>query len=485
MKKVQMTFFTETNNVRFPSIQLTKDNWDDYHHKVSFNVYLHSAQTNYLHLGTIKILDDSTKETVLPKQFDKLPPNYCSLGQSMEYYENIKKYCPSNFEEVLEALNDVAFDDDIAKTFEGIEGFQTALLRFGSAEIAFKEAKNLLLYDLRTITDDIEFSYEVQLEGASDKHKVNFNFNKTEHLPYRINVLIGKNGTGKTSYLGGMVKSISGVKNKQGFLPHYPLFSKVIAISYSLFDDFPKPPNSTVFNYRYIGLRAGEEDIVSDEKLGQKLRAALFAIIDDNRDDQWYEIINEIIPLKDLGLSTANDLNKEWVSSISYEKAKRLSSGQSILLFILTELIATIQDKTLILFDEPETHLHPSAIAQLMNGFYNILSMYESYAIISTHSPIIIQDVPSKYISVFERHGNLPIIKRLAMESFGENISEITSIAFGTVDVKELYKIYLEKMVNEGFDSLEAINYFFDDKLSFNAQLYLAALVQINRNEKS
>ena len=270
-----------------------------------------------------------------------------------------------------------------------------------------------------------------------------------------------------------MVNSISGVKYQSSFSPYNPLFRKVIAISYSLFDDFPKPEETTVFSYKYIGIRSKDEEIVSDEKLGEKLRKSLFIILKEDRSHLWFGWVSKIIQLENLGINYSVDLTETWIENLSYKNAKRLSSGQSIILFILTELIANILDESLILFDEPETHLHPSAIGQLIIVFHQILSYYNSYAIISTHSPIIIQDIPSKYITIFDRTGDSPIIRKLPLESFGENISTLTSRVFNTLEVKELYKMFLEKLSNQSIEDIESL---FENELSINAQLYLAAL---------
>ncbi len=75
---------------------------------------------------------------------------------------------------------------------------------------------------------------------------------------------------------------------------------------------------------------------------------------------------------------------------------------------------------------------------------------------------IEIQDVPSKYITVFERLDNLPIIKKLPIESFGENLSALTNTVFETNDVQELFKkhfktlkrlLHSEKEINKLFSN--------------------------------
>lgn len=471
-----------SNAVVYPCLIFIQDNWDDYGFKTTYRIYYYRGFNDYEEVGDIKILDRTSQTTVLRDSFTNLDDNKCSLGQSLEYYENMKRIFPTTFGEVLYSLRDVALFDNISKEFEPEEGYRLSLMRFGSADKAFNDAKLLMYENVRRETEELYFTYSSKIKEASEAHVVSFDFKKTEDLPFRINVIIGKNGTGKTQFLGSLVNAISGLEDKRNFAPFIPLFNRVIAISYSLFDDFPKPQETTIFSYKYIGLRSNKEEIVSDERLSEKLQTAFKLIIKNDREYEWYSIINKIIPLEQLGLTSPAEIDNEWITEISYNQTKRLSSGQSIVLFILTELIANILEESLILFDEPETHLHPTAIAQLMNCFSEILSTYKSFAIMSTHSPIIIQDVPSKYIYVFERMGNLPIIKKLPIESFGENLSVLTNTVFETNDIKELFKKHFQVLENN-FHTEQSINQIFDNKLSFNAQLYLAALFAKN-NEK-
>jgi predicted ATPase len=470
------------HKIIYPCFVLYKDNWDDYGFKTTYQIDYYHSLGKVEEIGGIKILDKNSQSTILPDSFTALDENKCSLGQSLEYYENVKRLFPESFKQIFTSLRDVAIHDDIASEFGATEGFRNSILRFGSADKAFRDAKLLLYHNLRRETEELYFTYSSKIKEASEAHVVSFDFKKNEEMPFRINVIIGKNGTGKTQFLGSLVNAISGVEDKRNFVPFIPLFNRVIAISYSLFDDFPKPEETTIFSYKYIGLRSSKEEIVSDEKLGQKLQAAFKLILKNEREHEWYSIIDRIIPLEQLGLKSPWDIDTNWITNISYEQTKRLSSGQSIVLFILTELIAHILEESLILFDEPETHLHPTAIAQLMNCFSDILNTYKSFAIMSTHSPIIIQDVPSKYISVFERIGNLPIIKKLPLESFGENLSVLTNTVFETNDIEELFKKHFKKL-EENFYAEERINAIFNNKLSFNAQIYLAALFAKN-NEK-
>src|SRR5690554_7214607 len=96
----------------------------------------------------------------------------------------------------------------------------------------------------------------------------------------------------------------------------------------------------------------------------------------------------------------------------------------------MTEIVANIRNNTLILYDEPETHLHPNAISQLINTLFNLLERFDSYCIITTHSPIIIRELVSKNVYVFDRNDSFFNVKQLQIETYGrseEHTSELQS----------------------------------------------------------
>ena len=126
-------------------------------------------------------------------------------------------------------------------------------------------------------------------------------------------------------------------------------------------------------------------------------------------------------------------------------------------------------------------HLHPNAIANLIRLLHALLDQYNSFAILATHSPIILQEVPSKFVRVLEREGNITTTRRLDIESFGENLSTLTSDVFDTIEIKGTYKHFFQEIANK-FSFDEALN-LFNGKLSLNAKIYLNSFY--NQNEKS
>ena len=139
--------------------------------------------------------------------------------------------------------------------------------------------------------------------------------------------------------------------------------------------------------------------------------------------------------------------------------SKKLSSGQSILLYIITEIVANIRYDSLIIYDEPETHLHPNAISQLINTIYELTNEFQSYCIIATHSPLIVRELLSRNVYVVEREGNIISLRKPLIETFGENLTTITEEIFGNRDIPNQYEKILNRLAQTGksFDEILSI----------------------------
>lgn len=476
-----MKFYTRayktklTQDALFPCLVLVINNWDDWGYITTFKLFHYKSQTERYEIGDLKILDLFSKTTILQETFSVLPSNFASLGQSLDYYINLKKIFPENFEEILEALNDISSNFGLRDTFEKSEGFFASLIRFSEAEKVLNEAKFILSDETNSLRKNFNFTYSITLNGADDKHIVEFSFINQEDYPFRSIALIGKNGTGKTQFINNLASSLCDIKSPGKFNPSRPLFSRVIAISFSLFDKFDIPKSTKKFSYKYIGFRQGDE-IITQEAINNKLRQSFSIIRKENRESEWFNFINSIIDLKQFDFDS--DLNlksrEKDFENIILKREELLSSGQNILVYTITELIANLRRDSIVLFDEPETHLHPNAIAILVKVINKILIHYNSFAIIATHSPIVIQETPSKNVRVFDRIGNTPIIKKLSIESFGENISKLNDVVFYRNEFKEIYKDYFDEEIKNF--TIEQINEKFNNCLSLNALLYLNAI---------
>jgi len=481
-----MQFYAKLKNIKpkeekiYPHIYFVQDDWDDYGLKQLFSVWFYANANSNTKLGTVKIMSlDPGKYTekgylLIPTDFTELDDIYCSLGQETSYYSNFAKVINLGHEDVLGLINDVVSSPGIIESFEDDSGFKDSLIRYSEAERALKIGNSLL--NEQEFTIDYKFNFSCLINGASRNHSAEFTFNKDSILPSRINAVIGANGTGKTQYLAKLALAISGEEDSGEFNPHRPLFNKVIALSYSAFDKFKRPKSKRSFSYKYCGLR-DSNGFITSKKLENNYKHSCDKIEKKNREIIWHKVLSNIIDEDVL-----NGISKDFFLIKSYAKVAQntdglLSSGQSILLYVLTEVIANIRENSLILFDEPEMHLHPNAVSKLVIMLNQILSKFDSYSIIATHSPIILQEIPSKNVSIFEREGNTPNVRELDIESFGENINTITKSVFETINTTQNYKEVLKELANEY--SFEEVCKLFDDRLSLNAEIYLKGCYRV------
>lgn len=498
-------------DISYPCVVLLADSWDDFSYRTSFQLSYLESPKKQVFSGSIKILESGKHSTEIPNQFTALDSQFCSLGQNQEFYTGIKDLGAEIYTKILKSLNDVVFNPEIGKKFEDVPGFLTSLLRFSEAEKVYHEANSLFSEKVRSRRFRFEFSTLVA--GAGSPHTIDFDFSADQSELNRVSAIIGKNGTGKTQVLANFAQAMSGLRNNVGnFYPTKPSFSKVIALSYSVFDEFEKPPEGTdTFSYKYCGVKTKNDSLTEEElerlkilvrqttfnqeqvatmqkaislletssndkerllsphDIREQIQKTLTIVKKRNFDERLLRILETLLGRK-LGTyevwSETGQVNPEFYNT--------LSSGQRILVLILSEVIAHIVEESVILFDEPEIHLHPEALSALARAFHLLLEEFDSYAIIATHSPIVLQEIPSRYVTVFDREGNFPVISKLSVESFGENFTIITEDVFHTSTSRNNYRDHLEKLSRKY--SFEEVLEIFDNQLGFNARSFLSAL---------
>lgn len=465
---------------------LKYSNWDDYYNKTSFGLHYKkgSVETG---IGYVKIMSNEEQETikVIPTSFTMLGSNFCSLGQTIEFYNNLKSIFPYNFEDILYAIGDCSFYPDKLEKFDNLDGFKKSLIREDEAERTLRLARYVVNnYDLK---NPFSFNYKFTPKYSKESVNINFDFSSDDILSNRIYAIIGKNGSGKTQLLTSLPLNIS-KSNEEYFTPKVPMFSKMISVSYSIFDRFKVPEKTSKFNYLYCGLKNEKGDFITERGLVLRFHNTWKKIEESERINKWRTILSNFIDAEILDeflverefITSPNNLYKVDIEGFNRVK-DRLSSGQNIVLYIITEITANIRLDSLILYDEPETHLHPNAISQLINTIYELVNEFQSYCIIGTHSPLIIQELLSKNVYVIERNGNIPDIRRIGVESFGENLTTLTDDVFGNREIPKQYKKIIDEKVSLGmsFDGIVSLLQFDEMPLSLNTRLYIKSKTKL------
>jgi predicted ATPase len=467
------------NNIEYPAIVLYEDSWDDFGYKTSYHVRFFDSPRESEKIGFLGILQKDEKTTNLPPKFTELTEDYCSLG-AIDYYYQLKKCFKKDAINILQKLRDCAINEEIKKNFVHDEGFKVSLLRSTGSEKALTEGKGII--DGHSRKFNSSFTFNCVIGNFENKHSISFDFERerNEFLPHRISCLIGKNGTGKTQYLSKLAMGMSGqdIELKKGFQPGRPLFSQVIAISYSIFDSFKKPNTVKIlkeygerFNYIYCGLRKTDDSIQSYREIQSLLSESILKIDKMGKIEEWLESLSSLFH-KDRLLELIHEIAIN--QNVNVMEFLHVSSGQGIILSCVTNLYANITKETLIIYDEPETHLHPNAIYQLISILHEILNKTNSYAIIATHSPIIVQQIPSKYVRILSQMDNYVEIRQPGLETFGESLTALTNEIFGNNMNDEYYKKVLEKIASTRGMLRGDINIdeLFEGDLSLNARIF-------------
>lgn len=490
-------FYLESGNIKDPKEEcyfLLSPNkgWNDYGVVSVFSLtYFWDFGKNISSIGKLRIIhyDDTTTWSLLPEKFFALSNDFCSLGYTEDFYTDFSKFFSLEvIISVLFALRDAAYFVDIADKFDKTYNFKKSLLRADNAERNLREVRPMLAG--ANMENFYSFSYKFKPAYSKDETNVKFNFNTKDVLPDRIFGIIGKNGTGKTQLMNSLPHNLAN-KNEDAFYNSMPSFSKIIAVSYSVFDNFPLPKKNVNLNYVYCGLKNEKGAVRSDAGLSKSFHFNWKRIQELQRVMEWrrillnfidQHIVDAFIDLRTLD----DDSDLPAVNKDQYDKIKdQLSSGQSILLYIITQIVANIRLDSLILYDEPETHLHPNAVVELMNTIYDLVNEFESFCIIATHSPIVIRELFSKNVYILERDSNNAIIRRIGIESFGENLGTLTEEVFGERESSKQYKKIILDLVNRGmeFDQIVDAIEFDEMPLSLNARIYIKNILD-KTNEK-
>lgn len=475
------------------------DWWNDYSLNSKCDLIYRDENGKNQNLGVLKVISSSHDNyservdennryinfhTILPDIFTELDDSYCSLGQGRDYYLNLKESFGKKFRSILYALKDAAFFSDIEDHFEKDYYFKNSLIRKDKAERLLREIK----FELSGVKrqDMYRFDYLFSpIFGKDDDippNQISFNFEDVSDIPNRICAIIGKNGVGKTQFISKLPQSLTEriVKDFEGSIP---TFSKIIALSYSPFDNFKPSQSSADTDYIFCSLRNDSGDLGDSRSRAIKFGLARKRIQTLGRSLQWMTILKNFLPESFIaeafyfdawGAPNEVNVNIDKLNS----NRKSLSSGQRILLEAVTNIIAYIRFDSLLLFDEPETHLHPNAIAQLMNTIYNLVNQFKSFCIITTHSPIIVRELLSRNVFVFDREHDHLSIRKIGMESFGANLSDITEEVFGTNEIPKHYKGIIKQLQSNGRSEQDILNSIKSDDvpLSLNLRLYIRSI---------
>jgi hypothetical protein len=524
-------------------IVLQQDAWDDHGFKTQYHVYCFVGDQDAF-VGTIKILQLGQVETpvgILPEgPLEPLNEEFCSLGQSLDYYEHLATFPDELRRFLLGFFRDALADLHHAEAFEKEEGWRVSVTRDLDLDSYVLLARTLLERDYNALPS-MGLNMTFKVVGWQAPLSLDFAAPVLEgiwatglgpskmRLPERIAVLTGRNGSGKSTLMARLARvlhasqrdrSSKAISQLGSIEPPGIGFSRVVTVAYSAFDTF-QVPGVGVEERRQIAkdLRAGtgryffaglrdiatelEESLESDgdttdarsgalddrialdrqtrtrlksaEQLADEYARTLQAIGEGSRFGLLLRVLRPL--LADPSFSDIPD--QEPTELLGLEPKSTFmgwSTGLKIVMHATTTLVARTERKSIILIDEPESHLHPPLLAAFMHSVRLVLEAKDAFAVVATHSPVVVQETLGRHVSIVNRVGDQITILPPRIETYGESIGEITDEVFRLHPGATDFHATLKAMVDAGFTT-EQIDGRFDRGLSLQARAYVMSLV--------
>lgn len=475
---------------KFPAFVLAFNRgWDDFSVCTWFDMFYYDGGGECTHVGVVKIIHTTYKSQEqlsegyyytsdhIDNEFTQLSSEYCSLGQSEDYYFKLRRLVGNEFMSVMWAMRDCALFPMIEEKFSNHPNF-FSLIRANEAE----DVLNDIMYKLNDEDTDTKFrfSYHFKPVFADEPTEIPFDFSSEGRFPNRLYSIIGRNGAGKTQFISQLPFDLE-TKSAEKF-NHVPSFKKCITVSYCYYDHFNIPDSSATFNYRYCGLLKkhanGSKEVMTPDELQARLIENCTEISRKGRVREWKQVMLTFFDEATLDGWLEGE-HKERLNKKTIAEATRImSSGQSSFVYVFFDILAHIRSYSLILFDEPETHLHPEAITSLINAIYSLLNTYKSYGIIVTHSPQIVREMMSRNVIVMQRIGHSVTAHKIGIETFGENLSVLSNEIFGSEETQPYFKQKIAEYMERGmtYDRMVGEIQTEDIPLSLNLKMYIKNL---------
>ena len=138
----------------YPAFVLEQDRWDDYGFRTQYHLYyvtLDEAGQRVMDLiGPVKILrfgQDPGDGLQITKDFNTLEDDFCSVGESLDYYERLRQLSPTKAKQALVGLRDVVYDSSLEEIFRSEPGWSKSLFRDDKDDKYLKIAYGLMTGD--------------------------------------------------------------------------------------------------------------------------------------------------------------------------------------------------------------------------------------------------------------------------------------------------------------------------------------------------
>jgi len=484
-------------------VYLTWDDWNDFNFYTLFGIFYIDHNSHKHELGAVKIgyFGQGEKDRVLhiEAEFNIIAENFFSVGTSEEYYAALNQLHPAVKDEILNGLRDIAKSDVIFEKVKTEEVYYVSFLRSLSPVTITGQFRRMAHGGASLTPFSFTYGFQ-QVNNEVDPLKLSFQVIPESFPPTNVHVIIGRNSSGKTFLINNMMDAIllgdDPVRNGEfSIQSEEGEFANIISVSFSAFDDIDSRPDDidqvNGIKYTYIGLRKTESAIKgisefkSPDELSDEFVNYLYLIKSRSLDQRWVNSVKGLYSDPNFEALEVHKLmeisGNKGAKELMHAKFKELSSGHKIVLLSITRIIEALQEKTLIVLDEPELHLHPPLLSAFVRAMSDLLITLNGVAIIATHSPVILQEVPRSCVWKLRRPGIFSIAERPNFETFGENVGVLAADVFALeVEKSGYYKLLVEKIEEANYD-YEVLIEKFDGQLGLEARSIALAYINSAR----
>lgn len=483
---------------------LKTDGWNDWFKFTTMYVLVIFDATGAEHrIGEVKIgqfgMSKQTPQPDLPASFVRLGDQFFSVGQDRSYYEELTKLGENVRADVLTALRDVAYDQDLFRAAIDEDVMRNSLLRSVTARSVRGQFNRLARGGARLSQFDFSYTLPPEVDSKNPPLKLSFEVIPEAQPPTNIHVIIGRNGVGKTFVLDRMARALTrrgaskrrvGTFTFAGEEAGAGTIANVVSVTFSAFDPFGPLMSRTdgpdAIKYEYVGLKQSPKSGSRTSK--PKSPGALLKEFVDSawacrlptKAVRWRRAVELLKADPMFEQNQASAVMDEETEDEFRERAESLfqdlSSGHKIVLLTVTRLIEVVEERTLVLIDEPEAHLHPPLLSAFVRALSDLLVNRNGVAIIATHSPVILQEVPRRCVWKLNRLGLEASAMRPEIETFGENVGILTREIFGFEVTQSGFHRLLQEAVSESASYEEALDRF-DNQLGAEARAIVRGLV--------
>lgn len=472
--------------------------------QVSFDATYYDHLGRRYALGLVRIgmkgMKPGAVKAYLPTEFSKLTERFFSLGQDELYYEHINQLSNEMRGILLESMRDLAFRPDVLERVMEESVLRDALIRDLATDkkVAIAKTKGQLCRMAHGSARLTEFSFSYTVPQAADDPskptELTFFVKPESNPPSNIHALIGQNGCGKTYLIKNMLQCLKNGSEKNGRFTHLNSgrsdgFVNALCVAFSPFEDFSKlEQKGGDIPITFVGLTKQSKDL--QENIWTSFWKHFNNCLLTNQKRQlWRDAIHTLTSdsiFEQAGIDTFMDgIESSPRTGEAAEKKDSiqlvfngLSSGHKVVLLIVTSCVAEVEERSILFLDEPENHLHPPLLSALIRVLSELLKDRNGVAIISTHSPVVLQEIPRSCVWLLNRYGTSYMkAERLERETFGTSLGLLMDDVFGLEIRNSGFHKLMEHAARQ-CDSFEEVMDLYEGQLGNEAGFLLRMLMR-------